>query len=109
MKTILLLLTFIVAINVNSKAQWEYRAYSKKSTYNFKKDLNITAPIAIMIGGFTYNEINLHSDEFAGYTDKQRNQTMLTGYLLTAILSTGTHYIWKGIQNKKHHRRFFYH
>lgn len=105
MKNILLLLILIVSINVN--AQWQYRAYTKKAPVNFKRDLNTTVPIAIMLTGFAYNETNMHTDKFANYSNKQMNQTMLTGYLTTAIVSIGTHFIWKGVQNKKKHKRFF--
>jgi len=105
MKTLLLLTALLLSLNLS--AQWEYRAYSKKSTYNFKQDLNTTVPIAFMLSGFAYNEVTMHTDKFATYSQVEKNQTMLTGYLSTAIVSIGTHYIIKGFQNKKKHKRFF--
>ena len=104
-KLTVLWVALILSLSVS--AQWQYRAYSPKSQYNFKQDLNITVPITLMLTGFTYNEVTMHTDKFATYSQVEKNQTMLAGYLSTAIVCIGTHYIWKGIQNKKHHKRFF--
>ena len=104
MKNILLLLILIATISVN--AQWSKTKSNDKFSLT---DPAKSVPVFIMFGGFAYNEITMHQPEFETLSQQEMNQTMLRGYLTTAILSIGSHLIIKGIQNKKHHRRFFYH
>jgi len=102
MKTILL--STILLLTLNLSAQW-----SKPDNMFNLKDPSKSVPVLIMFSGFAYNEIALNQPRFETLTQKQMNQTMLTGYLSTAIFSLGSHLIIKGIQNKRHHKRFFYH
>jgi len=101
-KTVILIM--VLVLNHSLFAQWA----NNEDRFNLK-DPSKSVPIIIMFSGFTYNEVILNQPKFENYSTKKMNQTMLTGYLLTATLSIGSHLIIKGIQNKKHHRRFFYH